>query len=191
MAYLSTGRRLRAELEAETEMGLRVEPYLRRGDYVPDDLVWQLVLGWLTGLDQSTGWILDGFPRTLPQALALDKYLHPREEDLRAIVLTVARDELEQRAQDRRECTACSWSGTSSQASGAGTCPVCGGTLTRRDDDAIENFRNRLEEFESLTAPLADYYEDSRRLHRVSGAGSPDDVYQRILSVCDIPEIDG
>ncbi len=181
LAYFSTGRQLRRELKAGTELGRRADPYLAAGCYVPDELALALALTWVSGVDG--GWVLDGFPRTLPQAQDLDAFLAPQEAALRALILEVPKDELELRVGERRECSVCPWTGTRSGADPSGRCPSCGAELVQRSDDDLGNFRMRFKAFDELTAPVAGYYETSDRLRRVSGVGSPEEVFRRIQSV--------
>ena len=178
--YLSTGKQLRRELKTGSPLGKQAEPYLETGQYVPDELVLALALEWIKRAED--GWILDGFPRTLPQATELDVFLRAQKENMGALLLEVPGSELQQRVAERRECTSCPWTGTRTQAKASGRCPLCEGELGQRQDDDPENFRMRLQAFEELTSPVADYYESSQRLHRVSGAGTPEDVFQRITA---------
>lgn len=177
-AYFSTGKQLRRELKAGTDLGKAAEPYLAVGKYVPDELVLAIAFNWIEEADGS--WILDGFPRTLPQATKLDEFLKDAKGTLRALLLEVPSAELQSRVMERRECTACPWTGTRSQAKASGHCPLCGGELGQRQDDDLENFRMRHKAFEELTSPVADYYDNSQRLLRVSGMGTPDEVFQRV-----------
>jgi adenylate kinase len=125
--------------------------------------------------------VLDGFPRTLRQAAELDVFLAPRPESLRAVLLEVDAEELERRVGERRECRACSWTGSRSEAGSGRRCPRCGGPIAERADDALANFRKRLGAFAELTGPVVDYYEPSGRLRRVNGRGSPEEVFRRLL----------
>lgn len=181
LSYFSTGKQLRREMKAASRLGKEVEPYLAAGQYVPDELVLALVIGWIK--KEKRGWVLDGFPRTLPQAEELDRVLGGDGAHLKALLLEGPVAELERRVIDRRECTACPWTGTKIQAEvSGGVCPSCGATLGQRHDDDLENFRRRLKAFEELTLPVAAYYEQSDRLLRVWGLGSPEEVFQNVQS---------
>ncbi len=181
LSYFSSGKQLRREMKAASRLGKEVEPYLAAGQYVPDELVLALVIGWIK--KEKGGWVLDGFPRTLPQAEELDRVLGGDGAHLKAILLEGPVAELERRVIDRRECTACPWTGTKIQAEvSGGVCPSCGATLGQRHDDDLENFRRRLKAFEELTLPVAAYYEQSDRLLRVWGLGSPEEVFQNVQS---------
>lgn len=181
LSYFSTGKQLRREMKAASRLGKEVEPYLAAGQYVPDELVLALVIGWIK--KEKGGWVLDGFPRTLPQAEELDRVLGGEGAHLKALLLEGPVAELERRVIDRRECTACPWTGTKIQAEvSGGVCPSCGATLGQRHDDDLENFRRRLKAFEELTLPVAAYYEQSGRLLRVWGLGSPEEVFHNVQS---------
>ena len=168
-------------MKAASRLGKEVEPYLAAGQYVPDELVLALVIGWIK--KEKGGWVLDGFPRTLPQAEELDRVLGGEGAHLKALLLEGPVAELERRVTDRRECTACPWTGTKAQAElSGGVCPSCGATLGQRHDDDLKNFRQRLKAFEELTLPVAAYYEQSGRLLRVWGVGTPEEVFQNVQS---------
>lgn len=172
LAYLSTGALLRRALRDDTDLGKLARPFLDRGEYVPDDIMIPMVLEWIG--DQPNGWLLDGFPRTVPQAEALDEALDTRPE---AIVLHVPDDELRRRVACRLECEECH----RVAREGEGThCPKCNGKLAPRADDASANFENRLAEYRRLVIPAVTYYCDRQRARIVNGMGSPDDVYARV-----------
>lgn len=177
-SYFSTGKQLRREVSAGSSLGAEVGPYLSRNEYVPDRLAMALATAWLEG--ETGGWILDGFPRTKPQALAFDEILGEKNPSLRALFLDVDRDELAERVAQRRECGQCCWVGTRAEAEMAGRCPTCAGPLMQRKDDAPESFQKRVAVFEQLTLPVVDYYAQSGRLVRVSGVGSPEEVFTRV-----------
>lgn len=185
LAYLSTGKQLRRELKAGSALGQRAEPFLAAGQFVPDDLALTLALDWIKGVEG--GWVLDGFPRTLPQAENLDAFLGPQSDDLRALLLEVPASELERRVADRRECSVCPWTGTRAQAEASGHCPSCGGDLVQRQDDHLVNFRMRLKAFDDLTSPVAHYYDSTSRLQRVMGTGPPEEVFRQIQALYELP----
>lgn len=182
LSFLSTGKQLRREVEAGSELGREAEGYLAQGQYVPDSLALAIALKWLR--KATGGWVLDGFPRTLAQAQELDDFLKQRAQRMKAILLEIHTAELERRVRERRECVSCSWTGTREQAEEMGSCPSCGGKLVYRSDDNLQNFRNRHQAFVELTGPVIDYYDSSQRLQRVNGLGSVEAVFETVRAVC-------
>ena len=181
LSYLSTGRQLRKEVADKTHLGRLAEPYLAVSQFVPDQLVLDLVSEWINRV--NGGWVLDGFPRTLAQAEELDRILAGDQARLRAALFEVKSDELERRVLGRRECQECSWTGNVSAGNpSVSLCPSCGGALHRRLDDNPENFRKRLDEFQKLTLPLVSFYEESGRLLKVCGGGTPEQVFASLQS---------
>ncbi len=172
LAYLSTGALLRSALRDDTELGKKARPFLDRGEFVPDEIMVPMVLEWTEA--QKSGWLLDGFPRTVPQAEALDEALNG---ELEAIILHVPDEELRRRVACRLECENCHRVAREGEGE---QCPKCGGKLSARADDASANFENRLLEYRRLVIPAITYYCDRGRARIVNGTGSPDDVYQRV-----------
>ena len=172
MAYLSTGALLRRALRDDTDLGRKARPFLDRGEYVPDEIMVSMVLEWVG--EQEHGWLLDGFPRTVPQAEALDAAL---EENPSAIILHVSDDELRRRVACRLECIECHRVAREGEGD---KCPECQGPLEPRADDAAANFENRLAEYRRLVIPAVTYYCEKQRVRIVNGMGSPDEVYARV-----------
>ncbi|HEX7262478.1 MAG TPA: nucleoside monophosphate kinase [Luteolibacter sp.] len=180
LAYLSTGALLREEMEAGTDLGKQAEPILARGGYLPDELMFPILGDWLSR--QTGGWVLDGFPRSLPQALFLDGWL--AERDLRiaaAVSLEVPFDQLMTRIRDRVECPACRWSGQQRELTARNKCPVCGDAAGPRADDGEENFRSRHAEFASLTRPVIEHYRRVNLLCPCDATAPQDEVAARLL----------
>ncbi len=173
LAYLSTGALLRSALRDDTELGKKARPFLERGEFVPDEIMVPMVLEWTAA--QSDGWLLDGFPRTVPQAEALDADL---DHEPQAIILHVPDDELRRRVSSRLECVDCHRVARDGEVE---TCPKCQGVLAPRADDGSANFENRLEAYRRLVIPTVTYYCDRWRARIVNGTGSPDTVYARVL----------
>lgn len=178
---ISTGDILRAERKAGSAIGKEAQSYMDSGKLVPDDLILRLIDRELE--KKPSGYILDGFPRTIPQAEALDQKLKARDLALeKAIELTVDYDEIVRRATGRRTCPTCNsmYHLISNPPKKAGVCDKDGTALVQRPDDQEETVRKRLEEYESKTAPLRPFYEKSGRLARIDGLGTIDDVLGRI-----------
>lgn len=183
LGYLSTGALLRENIEEGTPLGLAAAPILARGGYLPDELMCPILADWLTNNDTGKGWVLDGFPRSLPQANFLDRCLSESGAALdAAVALEVPFDELLRRIRDRVECPGCRWSGQRSELSEGNLCPKCGDPAAPRDDDHEENFRNRHAEFTALTIPVIDFYRSSGRIIPVSATGTKDETAATILS---------
>lgn len=183
LGYLSTGALLRDNVESGTQLGLAAEPILGRGGYLPDDLMCPILADWLATNDSASGWILDGFPRSIPQAEFLDVWLGQRGVALdAAVALEAPFDELLRRIRDRVECPYCRWSGRRAELSEAADCPKCGGSAAPRGDDSEANFRNRHAEFLSLSVPVIDFYRERGKLIPVPASGTKRRTAANILS---------
>ena len=179
--YLSTGALLREHVEEGTELGKQAEPILARGEYLPDELMCPILADWLGR--QSGGWVLDGFPRSLPQALFLDGWLAGKDLTLDAAVsLEVPMEDLLGRIRNRVECTECRWSGQR-ESLADGNCPVCGSPVAPRPDDNEENFRSRHAEFTSLTRPVIEHYQSLGVLCPCDATAPQDEVAARLLQL--------
>lgn len=185
---ISTGDILRAAVKAQTPLGLEAKKYMDAGNLVPDDVVIGLVDQRLAEGKQKgeKGFILDGFPRTVPQAEALDAILDKLELSLDAVVeLQVPADEVVRRLSGRRTCNNCGamYHIEFNAPKKEGVCDSCGSDqLIQRDDDKEETVRNRLRVYAEQTAPLLEYYSRAGVLKSVDGTGGIDDIYQSILS---------
>jgi adenylate kinase len=185
---ISTGDMLRAAKAAGTEMGLEAARYMSEGKLVPDEVVVGIVKDRLAEEDAAGGFILDGFPRTLPQARALDDA--GVVIDL-AIDVDVAEELLVERITGRLSCRSCGamYHKTYAPPSSEGVCDSCGASdLYVRGDDKKEVVVGRLEAYHEKTAPLASFYDNRGLLRRVDGEGSLDDVQVRIQAV--LSEVD-
>ena len=180
--HLSTGDMLRRALADATAVGTEAEAYMKRGELVPDKIVMQLVEDRLDEGSEDDNYMFDGFPRTLPQAEALDRFPAEQVGGMRALLIDVEREVLEDRVAQRCECSECSWGGTRDKLGELGECPDCGSALTLRRDDAPEAFVRRMDVYEELSVPVVDYFEASGRLLRVSGIGTPEEVFTRVLN---------
>ena len=180
IAYLSTGALLREHVDNATPLGRIAEPILARGGYVPDDVMCDALDGWLQR--QSHGWVLDGFPRSLPQAEFLDAWLVERDLEIDAVLLLEAPyDELVSRIRGRVECPDCRWSGQKSQTLDDGRCPECGAATVTRDDDTEENFAARHREYTRHTTPVIEHYRERGLLIACDVTPPRDDVTAKLL----------
>ncbi|RYD26226.1 MAG: nucleoside monophosphate kinase [Verrucomicrobiaceae bacterium] len=182
LGYLSTGALLREQVENGTPLGKQAEPILARGGYLPDDLMNPILADWLERKNDS-GWVLDGFPRSLPQAQFLENWLADHGQALDAAVsLEVPFGDLLERTRNRVECPACRWSGQKSQLVSGDLCPKCGSPAGPRADDDEENFRNRHSEFMTLTGPAIEHFRREGILHAVDATAPQDHVAADILA---------
>lgn len=178
-AHISTGDMLRAAVKNQTPLGLEAKKYMDAGDLVPDEVVIGLVKERLQDADTADGFILDGFPRTSTQAVALDSELSSLERPLDAALLVdVDKEVIIKRLTSRRMCRDCGYIGSDADA----TCPKCNGGMYQRDDDNEATVRNRLDVYESSTAPLIDYYRGCELLKEIDGDRDPQVVFDAIVS---------
>ena len=172
--HISTGDILRAAVKNQTELGKKAKGYMDAGDLVPDSLIIDLMDERLREPDCEKGFILDGFPRTTAQAVALDDMLVRLERPLDAALLVdVDPEVIIKRLTERRCCKECGYIGTAADA----TCPKCGGEMYQRDDDNETTVRNRLDVYAKSTSPLIDYYKGKGLLKSVDGDRPVETVY--------------
>lgn len=183
--HISTGDMLRAAVRDGTEFGLKAKEFMDAGRLLPDDIMVGLVAERLAQPDAAEGWILDGFPRTPPQADALAEVTGDHPVDL-AVELEVPTEVVIERISSRRVCEQC---GTiyslSEPPSSPWTCDVCGGQVTQRADDTEEAVRARLADYEAHTAPLIDWFRSRDRLARVDGDRDAETVTADLVAVVD------
>jgi adenylate kinase len=179
--HISTGDILRAAVERGTAMGLAARRFMDAGELVPDDVVIGIIRERLTEPDTGTGFMLDGFPRTLEQAAALDDMLAGAGRALSLVLqIDVPEEELVQRLAGRRACRHCGrgYNVVFDPPKVDGVCDACGGDLFQRDDDNEDTVRNRLAVYRRQTEPLIGYYHDRGVLATVFGGGrTPAQVY--------------
>ena len=179
---ISTGDILRAAVAAGTELGKKAEAAMKAGDLVSDDLIMGIMAERLKEDDCKNGYLLDGFPRTIPQAEALKKLLADMGEELDAVVnIDVPKEVILDRLTTRRTCTQCGeiYNVKSNPPKVEGVCDKCGGDVVQRDDETEEAISNRLDVYNEKTAPLAGFYEKEGMLLTVT-ATSSDEVIDAI-----------
>jgi len=181
--HVSTGDMLRAAVGADTALGHEARNYMDRGLLVPDDVMIGLIAERLAATDCGPGFILDGFPRTVPQARALDTLLKQTGQSLDAVLhIALPQDAAVARLAGRRLCRSC---GTIFQAGEGGPpksvrCERCNGALIQRDDDREETVRKRMEVYTRETAPVLEHYRKAGLLREVSGTDTCEDVFARL-----------
>ncbi|HEV8437008.1 MAG TPA: adenylate kinase [Methylomirabilota bacterium] len=183
---VATGDMLREAARNGTGLGLEAKRYMDRGALVPDDVVIGLVDERLAQPDAARGWVLDGFPRTVTQAEALDRLLNRCGLELdRVIFFDVSREELLRRLTGRRVCRQCAtaYHVAFNPPAEPGRCDRCGGELYQREDDAETAVAHRLEVYRTQTAPLLEYYRRRNLLSEVAGEGQVDQVTAGIRRV--------
>jgi adenylate kinase len=184
--HVSTGDMLRAAVKSRAPLGLRAQVLMDQGELVSDELIMEMVGQRLASADAlSRGFVLDGCPRTIAQAEALDEILAPDALDL-VVNLGVPTPLVLRRLAARRVCEDCGTNySVSSPPTIAGICDVCGGEVVQREDDTEEAIGRRLELYERQTAPLLDFYRRANLLETVNGMGSLDGVTRRVVRAVD------
>ena len=182
---ISTGDIFRANVSAGTPLGLQAKEYMDRGDLVPDKVTIDMVRNRLAEPDAMRGFLLDGFPRTVPQAETLDDILRETADSKLDVVLelVVDSDEVVRRLSGRRTCRTCNhiWHVDFDPPQVEGVCDLDQGELYQRDDDQAETIKNRLEVYEDQTAPLIAYYAGRGVLVGIDATGPVDDVTTRAI----------
>ena len=185
LVHITTGELFREAIRQETELGKQAKPYYDGGQLVPDRLTIAMLLERLSQGDCARGAILDGFPRTLEQATALDEALAQEGRAIdKVIYIQVPEDDLLGRLSGRWNCRQCSsvYHERFQPPRQAGRCDQCGGELYQRDDDKPETVRRRLEVYLQQTAPLIDYYQAKGKLVEIDGGKSVDEVAKGLLA---------
>ena len=183
---ISTGDIFRANIKNGTELGKKAKTYMDQGLLVPDELVCDLVVDRIQQDDCKKGYILDGFPRTIPQAESLDKALQAIGEKMDyAIDVEVPDENIVKRMGGRRACVGCgaTYHLVYAPTKKEGICDACGGELILRDDDKPETVQKRLGVYHEQTQPLIDYYKNQGILREVDGSVDMEDVFKEILNI--------
>jgi adenylate kinase len=179
---ISTGDIFRANVSQGTPLGKQAKEYMDAGDLVPDEITIGMVRDRLAEPDAARGFLLDGFPRTVPQASRLDEILADMDTRLDVVLeLVVDADEVVRRLSGRRTCRNCGhiWHVDFDPPTKEGVCDNCGGELFQRDDDKADTIRHRLDVYEEQTAPLIGYYAERGILVGIDATGPVDDVTER------------
>ncbi|MGM0507902.1 MAG: adenylate kinase [Fusobacteriota bacterium] len=183
---ISTGDILRQAVKDETAMGMEAKKYMDDGKLVPDDVIVGIIEDRLSKDDCKKGFILDGFPRTIPQAESLNRVLEDLEKELTAVIsFEVSDEELVSRLTGRRVCKEC---GTSyhvkfNPPEKEGVCDECGGQLITRKDDNKETAKNRIEVYKKQTSPLINYYKKENKLYEVNGERGIEKITEEIFDI--------
>ncbi|MDH7600849.1 MAG: adenylate kinase [Armatimonadota bacterium] len=180
--HISTGDTLREAVAKGTEVGLQAKSYMDRGELVPDEVVIAIAKEKLASVGNN-GFVLDGFPRTVAQAEALDDALLELQKPLDAVInLRVDEEELVRRLSGRRVCPKCGepYHVDSKPPKSPGKCDICGADLIQREDDKPDAIRNRLRVYQEQTAPVLEYYRRKGLLRDIEAAGGIDEITRRI-----------
>ena len=182
---ISTGDIFRSNVSQGTPLGRQAKEYMNRGDLVPDEVTIAMVRDRLSEEDAQPGFLLDGFPRNVPQAETLKKQLMDWDRRLTVVLeLVVDEDEVVRRLSGRRTCRRCErvWHIMFDPPTRDGICDACGGELFQRDDDREQTVRHRLEVYKQQTAPLVSYYADEGVLIGIDATGPVEEVTERALA---------
>lgn len=184
--HISTGDIFRANIKNETELGKEAKKYMDQGLLVPDELVVNLVVDRLMEDDTKRGYILDGFPRTIPQAEALTDALKEHDEEIDyAVNVEVPDGVIIERMSGRRACVNCggTYHVVFNPTKEEGVCDACGGKLILREDDAPETVKKRLDVYHEQTQPLIDYYTEQNKIVEVDGTLEMAEVFEAITKI--------
>jgi len=184
IVHLSTGDILRAEIAQATPLGIKAKSYIDKGHLVPDNELLDIMSKRLNEDDATKGYLLDGYPRTIPQAEGLDNFLDEMNQKIHAAVSIELDDEsIIKRLSSRRFCNECGniTNLLFNPPKIDGQCDKCSGLLLQRSDDSKEVIIERLEVYNKQTAPLLEYYQEKHLIKKIDGSGNIDNVYQLIL----------
>lgn len=185
LAHISTGDMLRQEVAAGSKLGQQAKGFMDAGKLVPDDVIIGMVQARIQQPDAASAWILDGFPRTLPQAEALDRSLTGANALTHVVYFSVPEAALIGRLSGRRTCSKCGaiWHVEHKPTKRADKCDACGGELVQRSDDRPEAIGKRLDVYRSQTSPLLAYYRDRGVLRELDADRAPEIVYKELLKL--------
>ena len=185
LPHISTGDIFRSQMERGTELGKKIEEFMHAGQLVPDELACAIVVERLVESDCRNGYILDGFPRTIPQAEGLDSLLNDMRQIIDSVlVIDVNHEEIVKRLSSRRSCKECDtvYNLLFDPPASEGNCDRCDGILYQRDDDRPVTIRQRLEVYSNQTSPLINFYTQKGLVETIDGAGKIDQVRERMFA---------
>ena len=183
---ISTGDMLRANVRESTPLGNEAKQFMNAGKLVPDSVILGMMENRFNESDCKSGYILDGFPRTIPQAEGLDDLLNNMGQKIDSVlVLDVNHEEIVKRLSSRRSCKECNtvYNLLFDPPASDGACDKCGSVLYQRDDDKPETIRQRLNVYSDQTSPLIAFYTQKRLVKTINGAGKIDEVKDRMFSI--------
>jgi len=181
---ISTGDILRSAISNNTQVGIEAKSYIDNGELVPDDVMISLIKDRLKNDDCINGFILDGFPRTVKQAKALDQFFYENKLKLDFVIsLELDQDKIIERLTSRRLCNNCGkdYNIITNPPPENNKCEVCGGEIIQRSDDTEETVTNRLAVYKEKTKPLKEYFEKSGKLQNFDSNGTVDEIYSKII----------
>ena len=184
--HISTGDIFRKNISEETPLGIEAKTYIDNGQLVPDEVTINMVKDRLTWEDCKNGYLLDGFPRTVHQAEALDNFLTEREESIdTALLIEVPKEFILERMTGRRVCPSCgaSYHIKFNPPTNDGKCDLCGSDVIQRKDDTEETVKERLDVYENQTQPLIDFYKNKKQLSVVDGTQAINEVFESICKI--------
>jgi len=187
--HISTGDIFRFNIKENTPLGIKAKKYIDKGELVPDEITVEIVKNRLGNQDCAKGYILDGFPRTIPQAEYLDNILNEMNINLDlALLIDVKDEDILERMSGRRVCTNCgmTYNIVFNPTKVEGICDVCNSPVIQRADDAHETVLSRLETYHKQTQPLIKYYEKAGKLVVATGAGEVEETTSRVMKVLGI-----
>jgi adenylate kinase len=185
--HIATGDMLRAEIQAGTSLGLQAQPILAAGQYVSDDIMIAIIRNRLRQPDSRRGFIIDGFPRTIPQAEALDTLMGELGRSFnRVLYLKVDTEELLRRLSGRLVCPRCQ----RTYPPGTAACEADGSSLAQREDDKVEAVKPRIEIYLQKTIPVLDHYRGEGLVSEINGMGTIDEISSQVLAAVGAPSTD-
>ena len=186
ITQISTGDILRAEIKGQTSLGTKAKEYIDKGNLVPDELIIDMIKSKMQSKDFPENWIMDGFPRTLPQAIAFDNLLKELSLSVSMVIdFVVPVDWLVNRLTSRRICRNCgtSYNVLTKPAKKEGICDLCNGELYQRSDDTITAVKERMNVYENQTAPLIEYYQKQGLYKSLEGTKGIDEIQENLIAL--------